>query len=157
SILWASLLVSSISCGKIENPEFRKLSGFGIKKLGITQTTVGFEIVYYNPNNFGVTVKEALINVYVDSTFLGEFRQPQTTIVGSRAEFAIPLEGAITLGRALDLNLPELVGKEVGVRAEGNVKVGKGGVFISKEIKYAGRHILDEKLIKNPAAAGLMN
>jgi len=144
-----------ISCGKIENPEFRRLGGFGIKKLGITQTTIGFSIVYYNPNNFGVTLKDAVINVYVDSIYLGKFVQPQPTIVGNKAEFEIPMEGFISLGKALEFDLPSLVGKEVFLKAEGDVRVGKAGVFITKEIKYSGRHRLDQNLIKNPAAAGI--
>ena len=146
-----------VSCGKIENPEFRRLGSFGIKKLGITQTTVGFSIVYYNPNNFGVTVKDAAINVYVDSIYLGKFVQPQHTIVGNKAEFEIPMEGFISLGKALEFDLPSLVGKEVFLKAEGDVRVGKAGVFITKEIKYSGRHRLDENLIKNPAATGSQN
>ena len=35
------------------------------------------------------------------------------------------------------------------------IKVGKAGVFITKDINYSGRHRLDSTLLKNPAAAGL--
>lgn len=143
------------SCGKVEEPEFRKLNNFGIRKLGLQESTVGFNAVYYNPNNFGVSVKEAALDVYIDSTYLGKFTQPQQVEVDNKAEFSIPLEATVTLQNAMSLGLEKKLGKEVLVRADGSVKIGKAGVFVTKDIDYKGRHLLDMNLIKNPAGAGL--
>ncbi|GAA4331198.1 LEA type 2 family protein [Flaviaesturariibacter amylovorans] len=146
------------SCGKIKDPEFRRLDNFGVKKLGFEESTVGFSATYFNPNNFGVTVKEAAIDVYIDTLYLGKFTQPREVAVNKNAEFTIPLEGTIGLQRAMKFNLPGLLGKEVLVRADGSVKVGKAGIFVSKPIKYSGRQRVSADLIKNPAgAAGSMN
>jgi len=149
------LLISS--CTKIEEPAFRRIDGFGVKKLGLTETVVGFNIAFFNPNNFGLTVKEAAIDVYVDSLLLGRFTQPEATSVVKKSEFVIPLQGAVSLVKAVELKLPSLVGKEVLVQAKGDVRVGKAGVFVTKEINYWGRHVLDVNLTKNPAAAGSQN
>lgn len=141
-------------CGKVEEPKFRRLDSFGIKKLGLQESTVGFNAVYFNPNSFGVTVKEAALDVFIDSSYLGKFVQPAAVSVTDNAEFSIPLEGKISLQNALALNIQNLVGKEVLIRADGAVKVGKAGVFVTKDINYKGRHVLDMDLIKNPAGAG---
>ena len=154
-LLLVALVLSS--CGKIEEPQFKRIDGFGLRKLGIRESVIGFNLVFQNPNNFGLTVKEADINVYVDSVLLGKFTQPAETMVGKNAEFSIPLEGAIGIDKALQLNLPSLLGKEVLVKGEGNVRVGKGGVFINKAVSYSGRHRIDANLIKNPASAGSQN
>lgn len=154
------ILVSVIilaSCGKIEEPQFKRIDGFGVKKLGLRESVIGFNLVFYNPNNFGLTVKEADVDVYVDSTLLGKFTQTEATAVEKGAQFTIPLEGAIGIDRAIQMNLPALVGKEVQIRGVGNVRVGKGGVFINKAVDYNGRHRLDASLIKNPASAGSQN
>ena len=143
------------SCGKIEEPQFRSIGDFGVKKLGLKETVVGLSVTYYNPNKFGVTVKEAAIDVYIDSTYLGKFVQPQSVAVQNKADFVIPMEGTIGLDKALQFNIPALIGKEVFIQAKGAVKVGKAGVFITKDINYSGRHVLDKNLIKNPAGAGL--
>jgi LEA14-like dessication related protein len=153
--LAVGLLTSS--CGKVEEPEFRKLNNFGIRKLGLQESTVGFNAVYYNPNNFGVSVKEAVLDVYIDSTYLGKFTQPNQVEVDNKAEFSIPLEATVTLQNAMNLGLERKLGKEVSVRADGSVKIGKAGVFVTKDIDYKGRHLLDMNLIKNPAGAGLSN
>src|SRR5687767_8169607 len=155
TIVWTLFLALVLaSCGKIEEPQFKRIDGFGLKKLGIRESVIGFNLVFQNPNNFGLTVKEADINVYVDSVLLGKFNQPNETMVGKNAEFSIPLEGAIGIDKALQLNLPSLLGKEVLVKGEGTVRVGKGGVFINKAISYTGKHRIDANLIKKPASAG---
>jgi hypothetical protein len=55
----------------------------------------------------------------------------------------------------MNLGLENKMGKEVQVRADGSVRVGKAGVYVTKDIDYKGRHLLDLNLIKNPAGAGL--
>lgn len=157
SILVLMISVSFTSCGKVEEPQFRRVEGFGIKKLGLTETVVGFSTTYFNSNNFGVTVKEAVVDVYVDSLYLGKFNQPEPISVQNKAEFSIPLEGSISLGKALQYDLASMVGKEALIKANGSVKVGKAGVFVTKNINYTGRHRLDADLLKNPARARSQN
>jgi LEA14-like dessication related protein len=148
------VLVVLCSCGKMEEPQFKRLENFNIKNLGLKETVIGFNATLYNPNSFGVTVKESAVDVYVDSVFIGNFVQTQNISVNSESDFSIPLEGNIPLGRALKMNLPGLIGQEVLVRADGSVKVGKGGIYITKKFAYEGRQHLTPDLLKNPASTG---
>ena len=149
------ILFLLVSCGKVQQPEFRRVENFGVKNVSLQSATIGFQMTYFNPNKFGVAVKEADIDLYVDSIYLGKFVQPQVVDVSSTAEFSIPMEGTVSWKEVIKSNLHKQAGKEVLVRANGSVKVGKGGVFVNKDIKYAGRHTLDLDLLKNPARAGL--
>ncbi|RYY82831.1 MAG: hypothetical protein EOO15_22360 [Chitinophagaceae bacterium] len=153
SAIAATLLLTS--CTRMKDPEFRSVDNFGVRKLGFEESTVGFAATYFNPNNFGVTVKEAVIDVWVDSVRLGQFHQPSAVLVNKASEFSIPFEGTIGLQKALQFDLPRLLGKTVTLKADGTVKVGKAGVFISKPIHYEGRQTISADLIKNPAGAGL--
>ncbi|MDB5253609.1 MAG: hypothetical protein JWP27_2778 [Flaviaesturariibacter sp.] len=148
------LCVCFASCGKIADPEFRRIEGFGIKNFSLQETVIGFNATYFNPNKFGVTVKETAVDVYINNSLVGNFRQPSAIDVQKTAEFSIPLEGKIDVKTALKLNLPELVGKEVLIKAVGNVRVGKAGVFITKPISYEGKQLISADLLKNPAGAG---
>ena len=134
------------SCSKMEPPTFKSLDDFKVKKLGLQQVDVGFSVTYFNPNNFGVNVKEAVIDVYVDSAYLGKFVQEEQVSVDKKADFSIPLIGSIPISKALALNVRDMVNKEVGVKAAGTVKVGKGGVFINRDFNYQGKHRIDFKL-----------
>ena len=155
-ILFLTLLLTIlVSCNDIKDPQFRRLEDFGLRKISFSSADIGFRVVYYNPNNFGVTAKETALDVYVDSIYLGKFMQPLSADVAKNAEFIIPLEGKVDIANALKLTRKDMLKRDVLIRANGNIKVGKAGVFINKDIQYSGRHRLDSALLKNPAAAGL--
>ncbi|HVG42641.1 MAG TPA: LEA type 2 family protein [Chitinophagaceae bacterium] len=154
---WTTLACVSfvvMSCGKIEEPKFLRMENFQIVKAGLTNTTISFDTRYNNPNEFGVSVKEADVDLYIDTTYLGKFVQEGISEVNKNADFVITLQGSIPIKAALNSNLPSLIGKDVLFVAKGSVKVGKGGVFINKKVSYSGKHKLDLNLIKNPAADG---
>jgi LEA14-like dessication related protein len=124
------------------------VGNFKVKGLGISQTTIGFNVTYYNPNNFGVTVKETQADVYIDSIYLGKFIQDSTIGVNKKSEFSIPLSGAVSMQTALQLNLREMADKEILLRADGTVRVGKAGIFVTRKVNYQGKHRLDEIKIR---------
>lgn len=138
------ILVLLSSCTKIAEPQFRRVGNFHLKNFGLQKAVIAFNVDYFNPNNFGVSVKEAAADVYLDSVYLGKFAQDSTIGVRKNAEFSIPLSGAVSLQTVLNLNLQELAQKEVSIRAEGNVKVGKAGIFITKPFSYEGKHRIQD-------------
>ena len=153
---WLLPFLMITGCTRIVQPEFRRVEGFRVSNLALTEAEVDLSVVYYNPNKFGVRVKEAVVDVSMDSIAIGRFIQPVEITTGSATEFAIPLKAKISLATLLQSKLPQLVGKEVLVQATGSVKVGKAGVFVTRDINYSGRQRLDPGLIKNPAGAGLI-
>jgi LEA14-like dessication related protein len=145
--LLTTLLLSAgifAGCKEVKDPEFRRVDEFGLKNLSIQEATVGFNVTYFNPNDFGVTVKEAEADIYVDSTYMGKFTQDSAIEVRKGADFTIPFSGTIPLRKAMELNLESLSQKDILLKAEGNVKVGKAGIFVSRPIHYQGLHRLDE-------------
>lgn len=139
------LLLVLAGCTKVKDPEFRRIEKFGLRKLGLQEATIGFHVTYFNPNNFGVTVKEAAADIYLDSVYLGKFTQEKTVEVRKNADFSIPFTGSISLQTALNLKMEDLTNRDVLLRADGTVKVGKAGVFVNKPIRYEGRHKLELK------------
>lgn len=144
--LFAIFITVLLSCAKPKQPEFRRLESFNVKKLGLTQVDIGFRVTYFNPNNFGVSVKEAAADVYIDSVYVGKFLQDNEVSVNKQAEFSIPLTGSISLASALKLKSADISTKEFLLRANGSVKVGKAGVFVSRPFTYSGKQKLDLKL-----------
>lgn len=133
-----------MACNNIKEPEFRKVDKFGLRNLSLQEATVGFEVTYHNPNNFGVTVKEAEADVYIDSTYLGKFIQDKTIDVSKTADFSIPFSGTIPLKTVVGMDLESMAQKEVFLKAEGSAKIGKAGIYMTKPINYSGRHRLSE-------------
>ena len=137
-------LILILGCAKVQDPEFRRVEKFSIKNIGIQQTTIGFSVTYYNPNNFGVTVKQTEADIYMDSVYLGKFVQDSIVGVNKNAEFSIPLSGSISLQTALQMDLQNIGERDILLKADGTVKVGKAGIFVNKPIHYEGRHRLEE-------------
>ena len=142
----ALMVLGVVGCRDVKDPEFRRIENFRVKSMGLTHATIGFTITYNNPNNFGVSVKEAVALVMLDSVSIGEFRQDSSISVRKSSDFSVPMTGTITIGTIRKLDIPALAFKEIPVQANGTVKVGKAGVFVTKPIQYQGRHRLDIKL-----------
>jgi LEA14-like dessication related protein len=132
------------SCTKVKDPEFRRVENFHLKNFGLQEAVIGFNVTYFNPNNFGVTVKEAEADIYLDSVYLGKFVQDSSISVKKNAEFSLPLSGSVALQTALKLNLQDLDKREVLLKADGNVKVGKAGIYVSKPFHYQGKHRIQD-------------
>ena len=137
-------LIIISSCSKVKDPEFRRIDHFHVKSLGLEQTTIGFNVTYFNPNNFGVTVKETAADIYMDSIYLGKFVQDSTVSVSKNAEFSIPLSGAVAMKTALQMNFQDIGNRDILLKADGNARVGKAGIFVTKAIYYQGKHKLSE-------------
>ena len=131
-------------CSNVKDPQFLKVEKFKIKNLGITQGTIGLNITYYNPNNFGVTIKETEADVYINSVLLGKFSQDSLVSVDKQSNFSIPISGTIPLNKVLQLDLNDLSNKEILIKADGTTKVGKLGIYVTKPVHYEGKHKLNE-------------
>lgn len=132
------------SCSKIREPEFRRVDNFRVVNVGFTQARVAFNVTYFNPNNFGVSVREAAADVFVDTVHLGKFTQDSTVQVQGISEFSIPLTGTVTMQDIMKLRIQDLAQREVLLKADGQVKVGKAGIFVTKPFHYQGLHRLEE-------------
>jgi hypothetical protein len=146
-IIFSTLLFGLLGlagCKKLKDPEFRRVENLGVKSLGLTSATIGFDVTYFNPNNFGVTVREAEADIYLDSTYLGKFVQDSSIDVARSAEFSIPFSGTISFRTALNLDLESLSTKNVLLKADGSAKVGKAGIYLNTPIHYQGWHRLNE-------------
>lgn len=131
------------SCAKIQEPQFRRVENFELKKMGLEETVIDFKARFFNPNGFGVAVRDATFNVYVNNIYLGKFNQTNEVNVEKNADFSIPLEGKLSMQEALNIDWQTVIGKEVLIKADGNVKVGKGGLFITKDFSYEGKQVVD--------------
>ena len=48
------VLLTSCGTSNIKEPEYREISEIKLLEIGLLQSTAGIDLVYYNPNNFGV-------------------------------------------------------------------------------------------------------
>ena len=140
SILTIFLIILS-SCGtnNIKEPEYRDIRNIRLINLGPLQSTAGVDLVYYNPNKFGVQLETARGDIYIDSSYFGQFELNEKVQVKKRSEFILPATVKVDMISAIKNQRDLYKKKEALVRVQGTAIVRKAG--FSKEIPISYEHL----------------
>jgi len=134
STLALAFIVVFSSCSSTRNvtePEFRDVSNIRLIKVGLLQTTAGADLVYYNPNDFGIQLANARGEVYLDGDYFGHFDLAEKVSVRKRSEFIIPVTFKVdNIGAIKNRDIYKK--KQAMLRIEGYAQLKKSG--FSKEI-----------------------
>ena len=139
---WISTLVISLflfsSCGtaNVKEPEYRDIREVRLIEAGLLQSTAGIDLVYYNPNNFGVQVADARGDVYIDNVYLGRFGLGEKVQVQKRSEFIVPAVIRLDMIGAIKNQQDIFKKKEVLVRIDGIARVKKAGMTREIPLKF---------------------
>jgi LEA14-like dessication related protein len=134
----AIVLVLFTSCGtsNVKQPEYRDIREIKMIELGLLQSTAGIDLIYYNPNNFGVQLTEARGDVYIDGSYLGRFNLGEKVQVAKRSEFVVPAVIKVDMIGAIKNQREIFKKKEVMVRIDGMARVKKAGFSKDVPIKF---------------------
>ena len=130
------VIFSSCATSNVQEPEYRDIRNIRLVDVGVLQSTAGIDLIYYNPNNFGVTLSEARGDVYIDDQYLGRFSLDESVKVGKRSEFVVPALIKLDMIGALKNHRDIYKKKEAKIRIDGSARVKKSGVSRSVPIKY---------------------
>jgi len=130
------------SCRSPKDLEFREFKNLALENIGFSAAKLKVDVVYYNPNNFGLELNRTDLDIFVDSSFLGHSAQDVQVKVPRREQFSIPLVIDLDMKNLLKNGITALLNKEVNIKVVGRVKVGKAGVFKSFPLTYTTRQKL---------------
>lgn len=133
------LTILLISCSTPKELEYRDFKNFTIDKLGFSATTIKMDLVYYNPNNFGLQLKTTELDIFLDNNYLGHSIQEQFVSIPRREDFAIPVKIDVDMKNLLKNGFATLLRNEVMVKVTGTVTVGKANIFKKFPVNYEGR------------------
>ena len=133
-----ALLLVSCKSENIREPEYRDIRDVRIMNVGLLQTTAGIDIVYYNPNNFGVQLSDARGDLYIDDQYFGRFGIQDKVAVRKRDEFIVPAVLKMDNISAIKNHREIWKKKKALIRIEGFAKVSKAGFNKEVPIKYEG-------------------
>jgi LEA14-like dessication related protein len=132
----ATIFLASCGTATIQKPEYRDISEIKLLEPGILQSKAGIDLVFYNPNNFGVQLSEARGDVYVDDAYLGRLELDEKVNVKKHSEFIVPAIVKVDMIGALKHQQDLLKKKEVKVRIDGMARVKKAGMSRELPIHY---------------------
>jgi LEA14-like dessication related protein len=124
------------SCTKPKDLEFIDIQNIRVVKWGLSESQIGLDVRFYNPNKQQVKLRDAIAKVYVNSAYLGDTNMDTTILVPRRDTFAVPLVMKVQTATALAKLMETAKDSAVTVRVDGTVKMGKAGVFVTYPIKY---------------------
>lgn len=138
AILAAVLVILSACGGKnnVREPEYRDIRNIHMITFGPLQSTAGVDIIYYNPNSFGVQVVSGRGDIYIDSVFFGRFELDQTVKVRKQSEFILPTTVKIDMISAIKNQRDLFKKKEALLKIDGVATVKKTGFTREVPIKY---------------------
>jgi LEA14-like dessication related protein len=127
------------SCREPKELEYRDFKNLSSEKLSFSSSTFKLDLIYYNPNNFGLQLKRTDLDIFIDSNYLGHTEQDYQIDIPKRGEFTLPIKIEVDMKNAYKSALPALFGREVLVRVTGKVKLGKANVYKNFNVNYEGK------------------
>lgn len=127
------------SCQAPKELVYRDFKNFTVDKIGFASTMLKLDLIYYNPNNFGLQLKYTDLDIFVDNNYLGHSSQDFQITIPRLAEFTLPLQIQLDMKNLMKNAIPTmLMGKEVMVKVTGTVKLGKANVYKTFPVNYEG-------------------
>ena len=127
------------SCRPPQDLVFRDYKNLTLDNVTFSDATIKVDLVYYNPNNVGLTLSRTDLDLFVDGTYLGHSEQNVQIDIPRRQEFTLPLAVKVDLKNLLKNGLTTMTNKEVDIRLVGNVKLGKAGVYKNFKVDYTSK------------------
>ena len=124
------LLLQSSGCVNIKELDYIGIKSTELQTLGLNSSSMKINLEYYNPNNFGIDVKETDLSIYLNDKFVGLADQPEKTQIPKMANFIFPVVAHFDPLMILGDAFSSLFAKTSKLTIQGTAKLGKGGVYI---------------------------
>ena len=141
TLLLCSLLLTLLltNCSTPKELEYRDFSNFTIQKFGFASSEVRLDLTYYNPNNFGLQLKQSDLDIFINDYYLGHTLQEYQVTMPRKMDFTIPVKMDVDMKNLFKNGLTVFFNKEVTVKITGKIKVGKANVFMNIPVSYEGK------------------
>lgn len=136
------LLVGLLLCQACSSPkglEYITYQNFSVISLGFKSSLVGMDLKYYNPNNFGMQLKNSDLDIYIDGAKFGHSTSDSLITIPRRDTFVLPIKFDVDMQNLYKNAWNTFRGKEVTIKLSGKLKVGKGNVFMSFPLDYESK------------------
>ena len=140
------VLVALLTADLFKQPDFIDARNFRLAAIGLKSSTVKTDLVYFNPNNFGLNLKTAEMDVYLNQRYAGHSLLDTMVHVPAKDTFFVPVSVQVDMKNVFPNALTILMSDSIDVRVEGKMKVGKAGIYINVPVRYQEKHAIRKAL-----------
>jgi LEA14-like dessication related protein len=131
------------SCSRIEEPEFKTIKKVSIEKFGLGKSCIKADLLFFNPNTLGVTLKEMKLDLFVDGSLMGHTDQDLDLKIGRRSDFIIPLKIEVDTKTTMKNLVSGLIKGEANISVKGSIKVSKAGISKLVPVNFSSTQKID--------------
>lgn len=135
-LLLSVYILLAASCAAPKALEYREFRNFKIERLGFSTSTVKMDMIYFNPNNFGLQLKRTDLDVFINDVYLGRTSQEYQVTIEKKNNVTIPIQLQVDMRNLYKNSLNVLFRNTVQLKVTGTVKVGKANVFLNFPVSY---------------------
>lgn len=125
------LILESASCTKVKELEYKGIDKVSVQSASLSNMSLKVNLKYYNPNSFGIDVKQTQLSLYLNNHFIGLADQPEKTQIPKKSDFLFPVIVHFDPFKALGTAFSSIFSKKNQLTIQGSAKLGKGGVYIT--------------------------
>ncbi|MBK8684222.1 MAG: LEA type 2 family protein [Bacteroidetes bacterium] len=130
-------MLMSAGCNNIKELEYKGIAKTELNTLSFNQAAIRINLSYYNPNKFGIDVKETNLSVYLNDQFIGIADQPEKTMIPRQADFQFPVVVHFDPIKVLGTAFKSLFSKTNKVTLQGSARLGKGGMYLKVPVQIS--------------------
>ena len=128
-----------MSCSSPKALEYREYHNFSVEKLGYSNSTIKLDLVYFNPNNFRMQLRNTDLDIFINGKLFGHSSTDTLIPIPKRDTFSLPVMFDVNMQSLYQNALNTLLGREVTVKVSGKVKIGKANVFMYFPVNYESK------------------
>lgn len=134
------IVILFTACKKPQGFDYRDVRNVEIKSLGFDKSALSMDLVYFNPNSFGVDLRKVDCDIFIDNNYLGKYKLDTVLHISRRSEFTLPSRIEVDMKGVFKNLLSVVFNKEVVLNVKGTTRVGKAGIFVTVPFNYTGKH-----------------
>ena len=110
----------------------------------MTESTVSFDMLFFNPNNYKLKLKEAAGEAWMDGNPLGHFTIDTLIHIPANGDFRLPITLKMEMKHFVENISTAFTDKQIMLKVDGVAKAGKGLVFINYPIRFEKKQKFSE-------------
>jgi LEA14-like dessication related protein len=143
---FSALITLDLGCKQPMAPDYRGIESVTITKIGINESRVAGNVIFYNPNNFHLQLKHADVTISINDKFAGHCLIDSTIQIPRLDSFLIPVSVNIDLKNIMSNAVQLLLNGKVKVNADGFVRIKKSGIGFKVPVHFEQYERVDSLL-----------
>ena len=138
-LLLIPMLIWMSACHAPRQLVYQNIEHFSLKNVGLSKSTLTMDIRLYNPNKYGICIKDADVDVFMNGKNLGKLDVNKQCYLGRKDTVSLPVKLDVDMKNVLSDVMQLFLNTEVNIKVVGKIKAGRHGLFVNIPVSYEGK------------------